>query len=223
MYSYQETFEWWSSNTKQAAARAIIIIENHQSFYHSLTHHHPQQRAHSAHSYNAVKAGTWSRDGRWQRGSVRRGTPVSCSHRVKSWRLQSHRKGLLWISTPFRPWGNNGSPPSLERELSSSFNHSRDSKPAKASSLEHKLSEMFTRSLGVMSHLKNRNVLLWNLAAKCSHSFLFLSWTKPRLVKTGRKRICHSAWVITKNPHHCRQQDASTFQTRKHLKVATKI
>ena len=62
-----------------------------------------------------------------------------------------------------------------------------------------------------------------NLRAKCSHSFLFLSWTKPRLVKTGRKRICHSAWVITKNPHHCRQQDASTFQTRKHLKVATEI
>ena len=34
--------------------------------------------------------------------------------------------------------GNTASPPSRDRELSSSFNHSRESKPAKASSLKHK-------------------------------------------------------------------------------------
>ena len=169
MYSYQETFEWWSSNTKQAAAAAaaIIIIQNHLSFYHLHITHHPQlstaQHSTVQHSRSsdcdAVKAGTWSLGGPWQRGSVSRGTAVSWSHRVKSWRLQSHRKGLLWISTPFRPWGNNGSPPSLERELSSSFSHSRDSKPAKASSLQRQWSKLFTRSLWVMSHFKNRNVL----------------------------------------------------------------
>ena len=166
----------------------------------------------------AVKAGTWSLWGLSQRGSVTRGTAVSWSQREKSWRLQSQRKGLLWSSTPFRPRGNTGSPPSLERELSSSFSHSRDSKPAKASSLEHQLSKLFTRSLWVMSHFKNRNVLLWNLRAKCSHSFLFLSWTKPALVKTGRKRICLSTWVITENPQQCQP----TFLTGKNLKVATK-
>ena len=56
------------------------------------------------------------------------------------------------------------------------------------------------------------------LTAKCSHSFLFLSWTKPALVKTGRKRICLSTWVITENPQQCQP----AFLTGKKLKVATK-
>ena len=64
---------------------------------------------------------------------------MSWSQRVNSCREQSHWKGLLWISRPLRDPGKTTSPPSWVRELSSSLSHSRESRPRKASSLEHGL------------------------------------------------------------------------------------